>query len=144
MSLNFITFKWLSLSLLNQFPSKSKYINRYFLCNFLQLFCTAKKVIIQLYTDFFLFTSCVPDFHGLYTRNFNFRHCCTFTFCVYTRTVIYQPHTRIFDIYSLIPNQENHLLCFWPWSDISLLIPQKIWSLLLNQCVWSMQIFLVK
>ncbi len=85
-------------------------------------FCIAKKGRCMILYGVFLFTYrsytrfphipvCIPEFSILVIL-------LTFTYHLYTRTVIYQPHTRIFTYTSCIPNCENPHLCALPWSDI--------------------------
>ncbi len=83
-----------------------------------------KKVVIWLNTAFFLFTyrsytrfpripTCIPEFSVLVIL-------VTFTYRMYTRTAIYQPHTRIYYIYQLYTDLWKPLFCFLLWSDIFL------------------------
>ncbi len=85
-------------------------------------FYTAKKRLVYDFMRLFLFTYrsytrfshipvCIPEFSVLVIL-------VTFTYHMYTRTAIYQLHTRIYHIYQLYTNLWKPLFCFLPWSDI--------------------------
>ncbi len=90
-----------------------------------------------MYTRFSCITVCIPEFSILVF--------CTFTYCLYTNTVIQQPHTRIFDTYQFYTKLRKPPFLFFAvvrqyLVDTSEDIPST-WSLILNQ--WKYANFLV-
>ncbi len=117
-----LTQMWLTVPLRNLLHTHNKKRSLY---DFIWLFSSITHVY-QIFT-----------YTGLYTRNFKIRIFMTFTNHLYTRTVMYQPHTKFFYTFQFYTRLFLPLFCFLSRSDIFLLIPHKIWSLIQNQCVWK-------
>ncbi len=117
---------------------------KYFLFLFFhkKSFYKIKCTKIGCYTILYRFFSCITYeyqifiFNWLYTRTFYFRHFSDFHILfVYKNRYISTTYQK-FDINQFYTKLRKLLFSFLLWSDNFLLIPQMIWSLLLNQCAW--------